>query len=35
MAGTGSLIGTEHEMAGTGSPTVPSPPTLYGFPPPP
>ena len=26
MAGTGSLLGTEHEVAGTGSPNVPSSP---------
>ena len=29
VAGTGSLIGTEHEVAGTWSPTVPSSPALH------
>ena len=45
VAGTGSLtvsvatgkgsVGTEHEVVGTGSPTVPSSPALHGFPQPP
>ena len=35
VAGMGSLTGTEHEVVGTGSPTVPSSPALHGFPPPP
>ena len=35
LAGTGSQIGTEYEVAGTGSPTVPSSPALHSSPPPP
>ena len=34
VAGMGSLKGTEREVAGTGSPTVPSSPALHSFPPP-